>query len=93
MKELKMGGMKSYAGDPPLGGFRRVVLSVTDDRVADGGKLYSDLVLQSRHQRNPEERSGAKAAFDRIPEFGTGRFVPARCGQPLKHSLPSKVVD
>jgi hypothetical protein len=36
MNELKMPGMKSDASDSPLRRFRRVVLSVANDRVADG---------------------------------------------------------
>jgi len=55
--------------------------------------LYSDLVLQSRHQRNSDERRGAKTAFDEIPKFSTSRMGAALAAQPLKYSFSSKVVN
>jgi hypothetical protein len=36
MNELKMPGMEGDTGNSPLQRFLRVVLSVPDDRVADG---------------------------------------------------------
>ena len=77
---VEMNGMKSDAGNAPLRLFRRVVLSVADDRVADGGKLHPDLVLQSRDQRNADERCSAKPAFHGIPEFRARRLGITRRG-------------
>ena len=93
MNELKMSCMKSDASNSPFRRFRQAVLSVADDRVADRGKLHSDLILQSRHQRNSDQRSGPKRALDGVPEFSPGRFGVAVRGQPLKHSFSSKVVN
>ena len=93
MNELKMHCMKRDASNSPLRRFRYVVFSIADDRVADRRKLHSDLILQSRHQRNSDQRSGAKTAFDAIPKFSTSRLGVALRGQPLKHSFSSKVVN
>jgi hypothetical protein len=43
--KLKMRGMQSNAVDQMLFCFRGLVFSVTDDRVAQGGKLCANLVL------------------------------------------------
>ena len=93
MNELKMLCMKSNAIDQPLRRFRHVVLSIADDRVADRRKLRSDLILQSRDQRHSDERSTRKKAFDGILEFSARRFRVSLRAQPLKHSLPSKIVN
>jgi hypothetical protein len=93
MNELKMGGMKSYARDAAVVGFGGMVLSVADDRMADGGELHTDLVLQSGDEGDPDERSGAQTAFDRIAKFSAGGFMSRGGGQALEHSLASKVVD
>jgi hypothetical protein len=93
MNELKMRGVKGDARDSALRRFRRVVLSVADDRMADRRKLHSDLVLQSRHQRNPDQRSGPKRAFHGIAKFRASRLGAALRGQSLKHSFPSQVVN
>jgi len=85
--------VKRDASNSPLQSFRRVVFPVADDRVTDCRKLHPNLILQPRHQRNSEERGGAKTAFDEIPKFGTSRLGGARCGQPLKHSLSPEVVN
>lgn len=74
MNELKMPRMKSDARNSPLQRFRLVVLSVADHRVADRRELHSDLILQSRHQRYPDERRGAQTAFDAIPKFRASRL-------------------
>jgi hypothetical protein len=42
--------------------------------VAHRRKLRSDLILQSCHQLNPDERSIRKKAFDGISKFGTSRL-------------------
>ena len=93
MNELKMHCMKSDAGNPPLRRFRQVVFSVADDRVADGCELHSDLILQSRRQRHPDQRSAPERAFDGISKFRTSRFGVALGAQLLKHSFTSKVVN
>jgi hypothetical protein len=93
MSELKMPRMKGDAGNSSLQCFRRVVFSVADDGMADRRKLHSDLILQSRHQRNSDERCGAKTPFDEILKFGTSDLRAAPGGQPLKHSFSPKVVN
>ncbi len=79
MNELKMRRMKSDAGDSTFGGFLRAVLSVADDRVTDHGKLHPDLILQSGHERNPDQRSAPKRPLDGIPQFSAGRFAVTPC--------------
>ena len=93
MYELQMRCMKSDTSNSPLRRFRRMVFSVADDRVADGGKLHPDLILQPRQQRNPDERSGQQRAFDRIPKFSASRFRIALRGRSLKHTFSSKIVN
>lgn len=93
MKELKIRCVKSDAGNSTFRGFRRVVFPVADHRVADCRELHPDLILQSRHQRNPDERGVPKRLFDGIPKFGTSRRGVAFPGQFLKHAVSSKVVN
>jgi hypothetical protein len=69
-----------------------VVFSIADNRVAHRRKLRSDLILQSCHQLNPDERSIRKKAFDGISKFGTSRLGVSRRAQLLKHSFTSKIV-
>jgi len=69
-----------------------MVFSIADNRVAHRRKLRSDLILQSCHQLNPDERSIRKKAFDGISKFGTSRLGVSRRAQLLKHSFPSKIV-
>jgi len=66
MNELKMRRVKSDARNSPLRRLRQVVFPVADYRVADGCKLHSDLILQSRHQRHSNQRSAPQSAFDGI---------------------------
>ena len=54
MGELKMTSMERDASNAALRGFGRMVLSVAEDEMADGGKLYADLVLQACHQGDAE---------------------------------------
>jgi hypothetical protein len=70
-----------------------VVFPIADDRVAHRRKLRSDLILQSRHQLNPDERSIRKKAFNGIAKFGTSRLGVSRRAQLLKHSVTPKIVD
>ena len=93
MKKLKTRGMKGNASNSPLRRFFHVVFSVTDDRVADCRKLHPDLILQSRHQRHTDERSGHQRSFDAISKLGTSRFGVALGAQLLKHSFAPKVVN
>lgn len=93
MNELQMLRMKSDASNSLLRCLRWIVFSVADDRMTNGRKLDSDLILQSGHQRNSDQRSSPERALDGIPEFSPRRPVVALSGQPLEHSFPSKVVD
>ena len=92
MDELKMRGMKRNASNELFRRFRPVVFSITDNRVAHRGKLRPDLILQSRHQLNPDERSIRKLAFDGISKFGTSCLGIFRRAQPLIHSFTAKIV-
>ena len=92
MDKLKIRGMKSNTSNERLRRFCRVVFSVADNRVAHRRKLGSDLILQSCHQFNPDERSIRKKAFDGISKFGAGRFGVSRGAHLLKHSFTSKIV-
>lgn len=84
--------MKRDAVDAPLRRFFRVVLSVADHRVADGGKLHSNLILQSRRQGDPQQRCGAQSAFDAVVKLRPRRLPRGLRDQPLKHSLPPEIV-
>jgi len=92
MNELKMHCVKSDAGNSPLRRFRQVVFSVAHDRVSDRRKLHTDLILQSRRQRNSNQRCAEKRAFDRISKFGTSRFGVGLGAQLLEHSVTPKVM-
>src|SRR6266404_995719 len=93
MDKLKVRGMKSNALNQLLRRFRRVIFSVPDYRMARRRKLHADLILESRHQLNPYERSIRKKAFDGIPEFGASSFRVFHSAQLLIHSFTSKIVD
>jgi hypothetical protein len=93
MCELQMRCMKRDTSNSPVLRFRRMVFSVANDRVVDGGKLHPDLILQSREQRNLDERSGQQRTFDRIPKFSASRFRIVRRGRSLKHTFSSKIVN
>ena len=93
MYELQMRCVKSDTSNSPLRHFCRMVFSVADDRVADGGKLHADLILQSRDQRNPDERSGAQRTLDRVPKFSASRLRIGLLRCPLKHTFFSKIVN
>ena len=45
MNELQIGRMQRNPSNSTLRGFGMAVLAVTDDRVAERGKLHSDLIL------------------------------------------------
>ena len=93
MNKPKVRRMQGNAVDQPLRRFRPVVLSIADERVADGRKLRPDLILQSRHQRHADQRSIRKKAFDGIEEFSPRRFRVSLGAQTLKHSFAPKIVN
>ena len=93
MNKLEMRGVEGNASDQRLGIFRRVVFPVADDRVADRRKLSPDLILQSRHQRHPDESGAAKKPLDGIPKFGPGGSGVRLFSQSLKHPYALKVVN
>ena len=66
--------MQSNAGDEPLRRFRQVVFSITDDRVAKGRELRPNLVLQSGHQFDPDQRSIRQETFHGISKFSARRL-------------------
>ncbi len=70
-----------------------MVFSISDERMAYGRKLRSDLILQACRQLNPDQRSVGKKAFDGIAKFSTSSFGVSRSAQLLKHSVTSKIVD
>ncbi len=92
MNELEMRRMKRDPIDERLRGFPPVVFSVAKDRVARRRELDPDLILQSGHQFDPDQRSIRKQAFDGISQFGTSRFGVSRRALMLKHSFASKIV-
>lgn len=92
MNKLKVRCVESDARDQPLGGFCRVIFPVADDRVANCRKLGSNLILQSRQQRNAHERRAPKEPLDGVSKFGASRFGVALRAQFLKHSFAPKIV-
>ena len=73
--------------------FCRMIFPVTDNRVADCRKLRSDLILQSGHQRNPDERGAGKKPLDGISKFRASRLGVFLCAQLLKHPFAPKIVN
>ena len=69
-----------------------MVFSVANNRVAHRRELHPDLILQSGHQFDPDQRSIRKQAFDGISQFGTSRCGVPRRALLLKHPFPSKIV-
>ena len=93
MDKLKMGGMERNPRNQRLQYFHPMVFSIADNRMAKRQKLRPDLILQSRHQFNPDERSIRKKAIHGISQFGAGCLGVSRRAQLLEHSFPSKIVD
>jgi len=93
MNKMQVGRMKRDPGNSTLRGFVMAVLPVADDRMAEGCKLYSDLILQSRQQRDPQQRSCVERALDGVAEFSAGRFAVPLRAQLLIHTFSSKIVD
>lgn len=93
MDELQVRGMKSDPSNSPFRSFRRMVFSVADHRVVDGGKLHPDLVLQSGLQRHLDERSRKQRPFHGVPKFSPSRFrIALRCS-PLEHTVAPKIMN
>ena len=80
-------GMKRDASDSRFRRFGCVVFSVADHWVADGGKLHSDLILQSGHQGYADQGGVPKRAFYGIPHLGTGRFGVSLGAHFLQHAF------
>jgi hypothetical protein len=93
MNKLEMRRMQGNASDESLRRFGKVVLSIANERVADGRKLRSDLILQSRHQRHSDQRSIRKKALDGIAEFSASCLRVSLRAQLLKHSFAAKIVN
>ena len=93
MNKLNMRCVESNASDQWLRRFCWVIFPVTDDRVADYRKLRSDLILQSSHQRNSDERRAGKESLGGISKFRASRFGVSLCAQLLKHSDASKIMN
>lgn len=88
--------MRCVERDPrntPLRRLDRIIFSVADYRMAKRRKLHPNLILQSRHQSDSDERSRPKPPFDAIAKFGASSSRVAPRAQFLKHSLLPKVVD
>ena len=88
-----MRSMQSDARNTPLRRLFGMVLSVADDLMAERRKLHPDLILQPCHQRDPDKRSAAQKAFDRVAKFSTGCFRVALPGQSLEHPFLPKMVN
>ena len=92
MNKLKMHGMQRHAVNHLLLGFLAMVFSIADQRVPQGRKLRSDLVLQSRHQFHANKRGVGKDAFNLISEFGARGFRIFGRSQLLEHSLTPEIM-
>ena len=53
-----MRGMQSHTRNAPLCRFLGMILSVADDGVSQRRKLHTNLILQSRHQRDADKEFG-----------------------------------
>jgi len=69
-----------------------MIFSVANHGMADGEELRSDLVLQSGHELNPNQRRIGKKAFDRVSKFSAGRLRVSRGAQLLKYAATPKIV-
>jgi hypothetical protein len=74
MNKPKMRSVQRHAIDQPLRRFFRTVLPIAYHRVADGRELRADLVLQTGHQFDPDQRGIVKDAFDPVTKFAPGRL-------------------
>ena len=59
MCELQFGCVESYAGNAALGGLVWAVFTIADYRMAERGELHADLILQSGHQSDSQQRGPA----------------------------------
>jgi len=92
MDKPEMGSVECNAIDELLRPFHPVIFSIADNRVPEGRKLDTDLILESGHKLDADERSIRKKAFDRISQFGTSRCRIACGAQLLVHSFATKIV-
>ena len=74
MNKLKVLSMQCDAIDQLLLGFFAMVFSVADERMPDGGKLCTDLVLQTCYQLNSYKCRGGKCSIYGIVQFSAGSF-------------------
>ena len=84
--------MESDAGDSPFLFSIRVVLPVPEDGVADCRQLHTDLILQSGHQRDADDRCPFQALFHGVAQFGARSIRIPCCGYPLHRSVAPQVV-
>ena len=81
MDKPKMRGMERNPRNQRLQCFHPMVFSIADNRMPKRQELRPDLILQPRHQFNPDQRSIRKKAFDGIAKFGTSRLGVSRRAQ------------
>ena len=92
MNKLKIRGMQCDAINQLLFGFLAMIFSIADERMAHGGKLRADLVLQSRNQFNADKRGVGKSAFHGIAQLGAGSFRIVRRPQLLIHPFTPEIM-
>lgn len=93
MNKRKMLGMQRDAVNQFLVRFLAMIFSIADERVPHREKLCPDLVLQARHQLNPDERGIGKCTFNGVAQFSAGRLGISRRPQLLIHAFTPKVMD
>ena len=91
--KLEEGGVEGHAVDEALGGFGLLVFPVSNDRMADGGKLHANLILQAGDQFDAQQRRGGEFAFDGIAKLGARGLGIVRGGEFLEHAVAAEIVD
>jgi len=91
--ELEETGVEGDAVDEAFGGFGLLVFPVSDNRMADGGKLHADLILEAGDQVDAHQRRGWEFAFHGVAELGARGLGIAVGGEFLKHAVAAEVVD
>ena len=56
-------------------------------------KLHSDLILQARQQRDPDQRSPTQRTFNAVAKFSPGGFAISFRTQFLIHAFASEIVN
>lgn len=92
MRELQMSGVQRDPPDSSLGGFLRLVFPVTDYWVTDRGKLRANLILQTRRQRDSNQRGSAQELLHGIMKLSARRSGLSFTAPLLVHSLTPKVM-